>query len=175
MSLNNKYILAIFFIWLSVTVTLIMRHSNVLRRAIFQWAVLSVLISNLIICAFCNLYVYLKIRWEQKKICNNNAHQISAQVLQRKNKKTAKTVLIITLCYYVCFLPEFLATLTRILSKKDTDIVYQSKTWAAVFFYLNSSLNPCIFSLRLEKIRNKLKENVRNFKKRILSCISNED
>ncbi len=176
MNLRKKYILMMVIFCMVFAAVLLWKsfddRANIAKLAAI---VMAFVLSSIIICGFCNIYVYFKIRHEQKKVCINNAHQISRQVLLRKNKRTARTVLIITLSFYLCFVPKFLATLAIIFSKNDFNVVYHSINWSILFLFLNSSLNPYIYSCRTEKIRFRLEENVKKLRKKLFSRNNEEE
>ena len=125
---------------------------------------LNFLLPLLIMCfIYCRIYVIaqnihnLKASYASPASQAKPAHNTTGKHVNRKflkNVKAAKNVLLILACFFFCWMPHTILSITGVLHKdiftKIPTEVFQS---LLVMGYLNSSLNPIIYSLQNRRFR----------------------
>ena len=75
---------------------------------------------------------------------------------RRKQKRLLKTLVMVTLFFLVCHLPN--AIVLQIQLNEDSTAFYYALRYSSIFTFLNSSCNPIIVCYRKENIRRVVSE-----------------
>ena len=103
---------------------------------------------------FCHVAVYREIRRHEKQIA---VQQVTVKARQQfeKDKKAFKATFIVVVVLMLCYFPIliFRAVLIRYRTKISSELLYIYLFLATLMAFLNSLLNPVIYSFRLREFR----------------------
>ena len=165
--LKTTYATIISITWLFVIAIVIL---NVTRKISFRmlnlitFGLICVLLGIILVCYF---IIFCRIRKSCRCIADGNA-QRSAQVMQRRERRAAKTIGIIVLTFAVCYVPRIVfAGIVNLLNWGPVTRFHLSR-WSALLVFMNSSLNPAIYWMRMEDVRGGMLEIIVGFREKAL-------
>ena len=97
---------------------------------------------------FCHVTVYREIRRHENQIA---AQQVTVKAREQFEKVTFIVIIVLMLYYFPILI--FRAVLVRYLSKISSEVLYIYFFLATLMTFLNSLLNPVIYSFRLREFR----------------------
>ena len=119
---------------------------------------------SLTITTYCNLKIFSIIRTHRQQVTasnNGSNHETSGHfgVRQAQEKKKAVIIAIITILFFTCYTPVTVYTTIMDFEKAtptSSDIL--GSYWTNIFMFLNSMLNPIVYYVRLQSVRNAFKQ-----------------
>ena len=97
--------------------------------------------------------IFIAIRRHNKQVADTVSGQ-NLSVIFRREKKAAIDMLIVMAVLMLCLAPAVLINMFQSLLHDKFEILY---AWSAAAVFLNSSINPVIYSVRNREIRNAVK------------------
>ena len=97
--------------------------------------------------------ILMAIRRHNKQVANAVSGQ-NLSVIFRREKKAAIDMLIVMGVLMLCLVPAVFVNMFRRLLGDKFEVLY---AWSAAAIFLNSSINPVIYSTRNREIRNAVK------------------
>ena len=122
---------------------------------------------SVFISIFCYIKICLRLRQHQAQVIDNlhqrqrNGGEISLNIA--RYKKTVASIAWIQLALVVCYLPFGIVFVKRYIFgwfKENSDIVWFS---VITLMYLNSSLNPFLYSWKISEVRKVAKDTIKQF------------
>ena len=98
------------------------------------------------------------IHFLQQQLSQNNGGEITNVVRERK---TAVGTFYVYLVFLICYLP-FTCYQILYLSARPTTVLRHFELYSEMLTYLNSSLNPLIYSWKMRHVRHAIMEILRN-------------
>ena len=128
---------------------------------IILWLVMIVVLLCLVISTFCYTKIFFTIRHHQ--------HQVQVHVQQpnqtshpniARYRKAVFTTLWLQFTLVACYLPHFILVTLLIRAEPSSSV---SLTWSctATLVFLNSSINPILYCLKMDEVRQAVKDTIR--------------
>ena len=165
-NLSTWYLVTIASSWSLFLMYVLLRASNVLSPKIFLSLQMSMVIFALVFIFVFQVLVYRLIKARQRRIDVLAPQQSTAQMTdaieQRKQRKCNRTLFIVTVAFFICYLPRF-AVLVALRPVKESSftLIYIGSRWSEIVLFSNYALNPIIYAIRLPKIRRHVIEFLR--------------
>ena len=104
--------------------------------------------------AYCHVTVYSETRRHEKQLASQQVTQEARQQFER-DRKAFKLTSIILAVLLLCFLSGFVSTLviTRLGTEVKTEARYLLHSFSVSIVFMNSLLNPIIYSVRIRQFR----------------------
>ena len=159
---HKRVVAVVILIWiLSAILTLLFRWTPNVEAFIIV-AVDSVCYLTTALFYF-NIYLAVRhhsnhIHFLQEQLSQNNGGEIANVVRERK---TAVGTFYVYLVFLICYLP-FTCYQILYLSAKPTTVLRHFELYSEMLTYLNSSLNPLIYSWKMRHVRHAIMEILRN-------------
>jgi len=112
--------------------------------------------------SYCNLKILSLVKTNTRQVTDvtNGANQKVRQI-QEKNK--AVIIAIVTVLFFICYTPFTIhVAITDLDKAKYTYIDALGCYWTTIFVLLNSMLNPIVYYVRVQRVRNAFKELICN-------------
>ena len=108
----------------------------------------------IVFIVFCHVTVYRETRRHERQVAAQQVTQEAREQFQRE-KKAVKLTSIILAVLILCFIPYVMFTVVtfRYRSEMSLEIVYIFFSFALSIVFLNSLINPVIYSIRLRQFR----------------------
>ncbi|XP_065061155.1 QRFP-like peptide receptor [Rhopilema esculentum] len=165
-NLSTWYSVLIASSWSLFLLYALLGASNILSLKIFFSLQMSMVIFALVFISVIQVLVYRLIKARQRRLAVLAPRQSTAQMIdaieQRKQRKCNRTLFIVTVAFFICYLPRFavLVALRPVKSSSFT-LIYIGSRWSEIVLFSNSALNPIIYAIRLPKIRRHVFEFLR--------------
>ena len=103
---------------------------------------------------YCHITVYNETRRHEKQLASQQVTQEARQQFER-DRKAFKLTSIILAVLFLCFLPGFISALvlTRLGTEVKTEARYLLHSFSVSIVFMNSLLNPIIYSVRIRQFR----------------------
>lgn len=153
---KRRLVFLVLGIWLFWTLLVMSRFIGITTK-IFRITVSSVIIT----CHLLTGFTYVRI----ERLASKHVKKIRAQMVSvansanghasryKREKRALRTTTLIVGCILLCYAPIVVVLLANILAPLEAHISHVMFTWADIFAYLNSSLNPMIYCLRNAEFR----------------------
>ena len=143
-------------IWISSVCTGVSFVWNI--RVFFGISCISIA-SCLAISTFCYTKIFLTLRRQQKRVCDNGRQQPnkSAPINVTRYKKSVFTALLVHFTLIACYLPYTTVKAVTTFAVV-TPTLLTVEAFLATLVYLNSTLNPALYCWRIKEVRYKIKE-----------------
>lgn len=116
----------------------------------------------------CYSIIFCRIRNSRRSVVDRNA-QRSVETMQRRERRSAKTIGIIVLAFAICYGPRIIfAGIAQMLNWGPVTRFHLSR-WSALLVFINSSLNPVIYWMRMEDVRGGMQEIIVGLREKV-SC-----
>ena len=176
-----KYAAWVIFFWTSWLAYTLLPFAGVISPKKFHSSLSIVMFLSISISVICYLKIYLVIRRHRRKICASiPAPSIEPSDIQDvRNKKCdlkwlkfqrrkSFTTLVIVCTFVACFIPKIITLVANLLLGDTLDVLYVSGKWSDTVIFINSSLNPIIYIIRLEEIRQEIIAILKKLRSKIL-------
>ena len=157
-TLKRVYLITITFCVVSTACATVTLFWN---SPIILWLVMIVVLLCLVISTFCYTKIFFTIRHHQ--------HQVQGHVQQpnqtshpniARYRKAVFTTLWLQFTLVACYLPHFILVTLLIRAEPSSSV---SLTWSctATLVFLNSSINPILYCLKMDEVRQAVKDTIR--------------
>ena len=160
---NKKVVVAIVLLWITEPTAYILNRLETHRSGKVQKLPTAIFVGfNALIILLCTLKVQITAHRQRRAIVN--AERASAQYEEQQNRlkeyKNTFTMVLMVLASVLLYLPIIIVTIIETIEGKEVtaDFKYISIHISLLFIYLQSLINPIIFSFRLTYIREGLKK-----------------
>ena len=141
---------------------------SLLNYLVYSWYVYTVITLCLVTAIFTYTKIFHTLRHHQNQV-HNTLHQIPPLTLAR-DRKAVSSALWLQLAMGVCYLPHVIVGIVgQVLlnpSEPASSWLFLAKVCTVTLVYLNSSLNPILYSWKIRSVRNTVKARV----KQVLCC-----
>ncbi len=103
---------------------------------------------------------------------NERSRRRNREATRRAEQKRSKTVAIIVAVFLVCYLPKVFIMAANLIFGDSPLLLFVGGKWSETLVFLNSSLNPIIYCLRISSIREEVKKTFRLIRAKL--CWSNQ-
>ena len=112
--------------------------------------------------SYCNLKILSLVKTNTRQVTDvTNGANHKVRQIQEKNK--AVIIAIITVLFFICYTPFTIhVAITDLDKAKYTYIDALGCYWTTIFVLLNSMLNPIVYYVRVQRVRNAFKELICN-------------
>ena len=127
---------------------------SVLNRTLISRTNLIFIILSIGLIVYCHITVYGETRRHEKQLASQQVTQEARQQFER-DRKAFKLTSIILAVLFLCFLPGFISALvlTRLGTEVKTEARYLLHSFSVSIVFMNSLLNPIIYSVRIRQFR----------------------
>lgn len=153
---KRRLVFLVLGIWLFWTLIVMSRFIGITTK-IFRIMVSSVIIG----CHLLTGFTYIRI----ERLASKHVKHIKSQMVSvansanghasryKRERRALRTTTLIVGCILLCYAPIVGVLLANILARLEARVSHVMFTWADIFVYLNSSLNPLIYCLRNAEFR----------------------
>lgn len=165
--LFNKYVVVMVIVWLLWFIFCALPFAGVIMPGIFFASLAVVMVLSVATVVFCYVKIHMVVRKHEQQIdvqivhidrdIDRDAASSESSRVRTIERRRSNTVAIIVLVFLGCYLPKICAILVNILVGDTLQVLFVVGKWSETLCFLNSSLNPFIYCLRIESIRNEVK------------------
>ena len=106
--------------------------------------------------------IYLGVRRHTKEIQSLQVQNGDMMANNARQRKIAVATFSVFLVFLICYLPNTCITAVKIISGRNSGLAPILRTFADTMAFLNSSLNPLIYSWKIRQIRHAVLNILRN-------------
>ena len=159
----NKYVIGIATYWLIWLVYTLLPFTGVISSKKYYLSLSCVIVITVLTAVACYFYIMAIVRRHRRKIVSlapSEQHAGDTSRTQRRSlwiksqQKKSFTAIIIVCVFVVCYFPKVCTMVAVVLVGNDLDVLYIAGKWTDTFIFINSSVNPIIYVVRIREMRN---------------------
>ena len=158
-TLKRTYV-TVFIFWIVCILVSTMYFWNF---PLLLWCVKIVIPLCLVTSFYCYTEIFLRLRHHENQVQWNVQEQQSQTIPMNiaRYKKAVSSTLWLQLTLVVCYLPYFVTLAYKAALNNLSSSVYFAEQCAVTLVFLNSSLNPVLYSWKIREVRQAVKDTIR--------------
>ena len=162
---NKKSAAVIIMCWLFCLLFTVLPFTGVISNKSYFICLSCFILLSVAISCICYINIMIVVRRHMKKIapvvppCQPSTAADDTNTSKRKQiwlwaqKKKSLTSIVIACVFAVCFIPKVCVLVAFATQDEMHDVVYVASNWSNILVFINSSLNPIIYAIRITEIR----------------------
>ena len=162
---NRKSATVIVMCWFICLLYIVLLYTGLISNQSYYISLSCFILLSVAISCICYIYIMIVVRRHMKKIapvvppCQPSTAADDTNTSKRKQiwlwaqQKKSLTSIVIACVFAVCFIPKVCVLVAFAKQDDIDDVVYAASNWANVLVFINSSLNPIIYAIRITEIR----------------------
>ena len=173
---NTKSTTVIIVCWLFWFIYTLLPFCGVISSKSYYLSLSCVIPLSVSISVICYIYVMAVVRRHMRKSTpqvptssaegESNRSKRNTLWLKAQWKKSI-TIVVIVLVFVLCFIPKVCSMVGAIILGNSLDALNISSKWSDTLVFINSSLNPIIYVLRIEEMRQDMFKIIRSLKNKV--------
>ena len=184
----SKYIVAVAVIWITWLLYTLLPFTQAITYNAYFKSLPGVMFISLSVSAICYLKIYKVVRQHIRRVStmvpkgelSAPPGKITAPTIEKGNRKRSHgwwklqrarsfTSGIIVLVFLACYVPKLCIMVVNNIKGDSLHLLYIGGKWSETFVFLNSSLNPMIYIMRIRDFRIEILKLLRAARAKILS------
>ena len=182
--LYNRYIVAVAVIWITWLFYTLLPFTQVITYNAYFKSLPCVMFLSLSVSAICYFKIYKIVRQHVRRLkavapkeaSSNKASNPTVETETRKRshgwlklqRTRSFTSGIIVMVFLACYVPKLCIMVVNNIKGDSLQLLYIGGKWSETFVFLNSSLNPMIYIIRIRDFRSEILKFLRDVKAKIL-------
>ena len=162
---DKTFATVIVICWLLWLLFTVLPFTGVISNKSYYISLSCFILLSVAISCICYIYIMIVVRQHMKKIapvvpsCQPSTAADDTNMSKRKQiwlwaqKKKSLTSIVIACVFAVCFIPKVCVLVAFAKQDEMYDVVYVASNWSNILVFINSSLNPIIYAIRITEIR----------------------
>ena len=170
-SLNQKYMIAVALVWTFCLLFIVLYFAGVTPAVMFHVSLPFMILPLILIALMCYIRIYRIARQHENRIHSRGTFEVTItrattevdtttstnrRPIRIAERRRSKTVLLIVAIFVICYLPKASVLIEGFLVNRRSSLSYVPVKCSETLLFLNSSLNPLIYCLKMTNIRREV-------------------
>lgn len=166
--LYNRYIVTVALMWVTWLSFTLLLFTKAIPYRVFFLCLSAVMFVSVTISVSCNIVIFKIVRDQSRRISANipragpqdvahnrkkDGGRNASQILLRNQRRRSLTCAIIVVVFIACYVPKLVELILNFVKGDSLELSYICAKLAETCLFINSSLNPVIYVLRISGIR----------------------